>query len=492
MGYVCRFTLPELDKNKKNKKEFAPFVCTDAGWRFQDFKTPYPFYGLPGLANLPSDALIVVVEGEHKADALQAVLGPNMAVLGLYGGSSRAAMADYSLLAGKRVVYWPDNDQPGAKAAIAFATGAQKTAASVKIIRPPLDAKETWDCADAITDGMTRADIMDFMGAARHDPAEFEKLAAERWEPGGQQEKKGAPERAPLVCVNVADFIGMTIPEREMLLAPILPKQGLAMLHAARGVGKTYLGLCVAYAVASGGEVFGRWKAPNSARVLYLDGEMPARTLQERITSIAAASSSDITAADNLRILTPDLQREQMPNLATDSGQQDIEPFLAGTDLVILDNLATLCRGGRSNDEESWLPVQGWLLGLRRQGKSVLVVHHQGKGGDQRGTSAKEDILDTVIALKRPADYEMCQGARFEVHLTKARGICGEEAKPFEAALDTAGGFKWRVRDIGDSKKERLQELVEMGLKPGDICEEINISRATFFRWKEELGLKAK
>ena len=68
---------------------------------------------------------------------------------------------------------------------------------------------------------------------------------------------------------------------------------------------------------------------------------------------------------------------------------------------------------------------QRWLLSLRRRGVSVLFIHHAGKGGQQRGTSRREDILDTVIALRRPHDYSPKEGARFEVHLEKARGLYG-------------------------------------------------------------------
>ena len=125
----------------------------------------------------------------------------------------------------------------------------------------------------------------------------------------------------------------------------------------------------------------------------------------------------------NFLLITPDIQKASMPNLATPAGQAAIEPYLKNVALVIVDNIATLCRAGRENDTESWLPVQGWLLDLRRRGISVLVVHHAGKNGDQRGTSAKEDIMDTVITLRRPKDYQAEEGARFEVHLTKARGL---------------------------------------------------------------------
>jgi hypothetical protein len=60
-------------------------------------------------------------------------------------------------------------------------------------------------------------------------------------------------------------------------------------------------------------------------------------------------------------------------------------------------------------------------------------VHHAGKGGGQRGTSRKEDVLDTVIALSRPPGYVASEGARFEVRFTKSRGFWGSVAEPFEA-----------------------------------------------------------
>lgn len=293
-----------------------------------------------------------------------------------------------------------------------------------------------------------------------------------------------------LHCVTAHDFLNMSFPERRMLLSPILPCQGLCMLHAARGIGKTFIALSVAYAVASGGKLFDRWQAPNPAPVLFLDGEMPAKTLQDRLASIIAGTTSKIPDRNYLRILTPDMQKGPMPNIATREGQAAIEPFLEGVSLVILDNLATLARFGRSNDEESWLPVQGWLLELRRRGLSVLMIHHQGKGGDQRGTSAKEDILDTVISLNRPQDYNPEQGARFEVHLTKARGIYGKEANPFEAQLHLVNKtLVWVTRDIEDVDLEQLRTLLAEGYSIREAAEEMGKSKGAIQRLKKKLEL---
>ena len=74
---------------------------------------------------------------------------------------------------------------------------------------------------------------------------------------------------------------------------------------------------------------------------------------------------------------------------------------------------------------------------MRSNGKSVLLIHHAGKGGQQRGTSRREDVLDTVIALRKPENYSPDSGTCFEVHFEKNRGLYGDNIKPFEAHLES-------------------------------------------------------
>ncbi len=281
-----------------------------------------------------------------------------------------------------------------------------------------------------------------------------------------------------LRAVNIGDFLSMEIPPREMVLAPVLPTQGLAMLYAARGVGKTFVGLGMAYAVATGDRFF-RWQAPEPRRVLYIDGEMPASAMQERLAQIVQGSEKEPPSTDFLRIITPDLQEDGIPDISSTEGQAAIEDYLEGVSLVIVDNLSTLCRYGRENEAESWEPMQEWLLSLRRRGLSVLLVHHAGKGGNQRGTSKREDCLDTVICLKRPEDYQAEDGARFEVHLEKARGVIGEDAKPFEARLEVRDNAAvWTTRDIEDRELEKVIELSNADYSVRDIAKETDMSRS--------------
>lgn len=492
LGYVCRFDLDETDQRGKARKEFCPRIHTSTGWRWQGFPEPRPLYGLQKLAGNAAPSLVLLVEGEGKADALQSVLGPSVAVLGLYGGCKAVWQQDFTSLAGRQFIYWPDADAPGAGAALSVAEAAGRAeAAGVRIVAPPTGVRETWDGADAVKEGWDSERLAALFDSAV-SPAEFRKLAADRWGVSGNG-GKGAPAprtaRPPLKVVNLRELLSFDIPPRGHVLTPVIPEQGLAMLYAPRGTGKTFVGFHVAYAVASGGSVFA-WKAERPRRTLYLDGEMPVSAVQKRFADIVAASETE-PEDDFLRIVTPDLQGDYlMPNLATQDGQAWLEPHLDGVDFLVVDNLATLARTGRSNSEDDWGPVQEWILRLRRQGKAVLLIHHAGKNGSQRGTGAKEDVLDTVVSLTRPSDYEPEQGARFVVSLTKARGIFGPDAEPFEAQL--VNGCCWKIRSAEDSLLEQVKRLLGDGLTVREIAEETGKSKSSISRLCVKHSLSAR
>jgi 5S rRNA maturation endonuclease (ribonuclease M5) len=302
------------------------------------------------------------------------------------------------------------------------------------------------------------------------------------------------PKTNGIQVISMEDFLNMEIPKREIILNPFLPSQGLALLYAKRGVGKTHVALGIAYAVANGSQ-FLKWNAPIPKKVLYIDGEMPAILMQERLDKISKANGGN-PPPGFLNLITPDLQ-EYMPDLSTEEGQDSINKLIKDNDLIIVDNISTLFRCGIENDAESWAPVQKWALSLRRKGKSVLFVHHAGKSGKQRGTSKKEDILDTVIQLEHPLDYKPDEGARFEVHFEKARSFYGKDAAPFQVHLENTkdNSLNWIISDI--TVNEEIYSVVKMrneGKTISQITEETNLSKSkveTRIKKAKELGLFA-
>jgi hypothetical protein len=115
-----------------------------------------PIYGLDRLA-ARREAPVLVTEGEKACEAAAALL-PAYVVITSPGGSKAAAKADWSALAGRTVVIWPDLDDAGAAyardvtrlALSAGASGVQMVEHDQLIERHglPLELPAGWDAAD--------------------------------------------------------------------------------------------------------------------------------------------------------------------------------------------------------------------------------------------------------------------------------------------------------------------------------------------------------
>ena len=225
-----------------------------------------------------------------------------------------------------------------------------------------------------------------------------------------------------------------------------------------------------------------RWSGSSPRRVVLVDGEMQLADLQSRLRLIMLGLGAEIPK-DGFRILAAD-NTECGINLSSREGQQALELLLDGVDLVILDNLSTLMTAGSESASDAWLPMQNWLLRLRRKGIAVLIIHHAGVNGRQRGTSRREDTLDTVIGLRRPADYSPEQGARFEVHIEKARTLVGEGALPFEAVVEPfesengIAGVRWVAQDLAPPLINQAAELFATGQTVREVAAQLGISRS--------------
>lgn len=290
------------------------------------------------------------------------------------------------------------------------------------------------------------------------------------------------------VMVDAAGLMAARFPPREQLLSPWLLSQSLSMIYAPRGIGKTHVALGVSYALASGGEFLG-WRAAKPVKVAYLDGEMPGADLSNRVRAIADAAGNEAVPGF-LQFMTPDLQPNGvMPNLYDRIGQSMIGDAIGDAQVIIVDNISALVRGGRENEGESWQPVAEWALRMRASGRSVVFIHHAGKGGQQRGTSKREDLLDTVISLRRPGDYTPDEGARFEVHFEKARALYGEDVSPLEATLITGedGRQEWALRSAADGLDDSLLEMMSLGLSQSEAAKELNVGRSTVIRHLKRL-----
>ena len=324
----------------------------------------------------------------------------------------------------------------------------------------------------AIIDGIDSAKIQSWRENPREAVESLEK-------------KMALSKKTVFKTMCIHELANYKFKPREPILSPWLNSQDLCMVYAARGIGKTHFAISVAYAVATGTD-FLKWKADKPRKVLYLDGELPGVVLQQRL---AMHCPSIKPKEGYFKAWTPDLMGLEedsppMPDLSTVDGQKVINAQIeADTAFIVIDNLSAWCRTGRENEGESWLPMSTWLSYLRRRGIAVLLVHHAGKNGAQRGTSKKEDLLDISIALDRPKEYLPEQGAAFTAEFTKARHLKGNEAESLEIVLnDVEDKAQWSWRTVELSTFDRVVTLANEGLKASEIVIELDIHKSTVSR----------
>jgi hypothetical protein len=118
-----------------------------------------PLYGLDTLGDARQ---VIVVEGEKCRDALAGETGRT--VLSWAGGTQGVKHTDWSPLAGRNVVIWPDADAPGLGTANEIAAILVDLGATVRVIDVMRDdPPKGWDAADAIRDGWDKARLDRFM-----------------------------------------------------------------------------------------------------------------------------------------------------------------------------------------------------------------------------------------------------------------------------------------------------------------------------------------
>lgn len=198
-GYTCRVEFDKPDGTRG--KDVIPVLWKvhtksgEAKWKQGALPEPRLLYGAELLAS-NTTANVVLTEGEKAADAARRLLaGMPFLVLTWPGGCKAVNKADWSLLAARKVVGWPDCDsqayaenhpsagqlkpyyeQPGMAAMLAIAAELEKHGAAMRIVAVPQPGGEWangYDLADYEADGRTGADVVNYIKANLRTPAEI-------------------------------------------------------------------------------------------------------------------------------------------------------------------------------------------------------------------------------------------------------------------------------------------------------------------------------
>ena len=181
---VCRFP----------GKKIRPLWWDGAAWRWKAPPAPRPLLNLSKLRSNPGTVLIV--EGEKTADAA-AKLYPKAIVTTWPSGCKAIDKADWQPLTGRRVILWPDADQPGNLAMERLAQLLlQLPVERVQLVAPPADAPEGWDLADAT---WTPEEAAAYIKANVSDPLE----SSAQLEPEFELESEPSdPDPWPFKCLG--------------------------------------------------------------------------------------------------------------------------------------------------------------------------------------------------------------------------------------------------------------------------------------------------
>ena len=138
LACVYRYDTPE-------GKQYRPWDVASRQTRMPD---PRPPYHLPAVTKAGT---VVLVEGEKCADALMHM--GIVATTAMGGAATALDTTDWSPLAGKTVIVWPDNDETGARYANAVIPKLLGIGARVRRIGMPESKPQKWDAADAVAEG---------------------------------------------------------------------------------------------------------------------------------------------------------------------------------------------------------------------------------------------------------------------------------------------------------------------------------------------------
>lgn len=355
----------EWEKDGERKKAFRPW---DVATRQHRAPETRPLYNLPNIATAPE---IVIVEGEKAADAL---IGKNIdATTAMGGASAPLDKTDWSILRGRRVVIWPDNDAPGKAYAGRLKAYLETIGITdVTILSVPAQRPEKWDAADAEGE-----DLAAIIRSMRAPVEQASRLTLEPW--SGLQD----------VLV-------------QWLVKDLLPQGAMAALYGKPGSYKSFVALYIAAMVASGGDCFMRSTRPGP--VIYVMGEGGAGAFRrakalEAHHGIRPPEVFFLRSALNLRSNLDDATALLVA----------IRDIGVNPSMVVIDTLARNFGGGNENSSEDMGAFIRVIDHVREAlGCAVLIVHHSGKdeAKGMRGHSSLFGAVDTELEVVKISEED--------------------------------------------------------------------------------------
>lgn len=183
----------------------------------------------------------------------------------------------------------------------------------------------------------------------------------------------------------------------DWLIEPLIARGRGHALYAGAKTGKSYFVLAACAALATGRPFLAK-PAGEPAGVLYIDYEMTAPDLRDRLTEYGYGPDDDLSRLHYALLPT-------IAGLDTERGGSDLaaSAVALGVSLVVIDTTSRAVEG-EENDARTYQDLYRHTgIRLKEAGIAMLRIDHAGKNADrgQRGSSSKNDDVDVVMRLER-------------------------------------------------------------------------------------------
>jgi hypothetical protein len=271
------------------------------------------------------------------------------------------------------------------------------------------------------------------------------------------------PPPPDLASLTADAWEAKTLPPRDWLAGTALCTTSRWMIVGDTGVGKTLFGLAFGMGIASNRQVL-NWKPCGRPRaVMYIDGEMPAETFQERIKLAKALYGAAGVKFYGYNLEELEQKGEGFEPFNTEAGRAWLmrEIGRLKPDLIIFDSIMCLTINAM-NDDRAWLPVAELMSWITSKRIAQIWIHHTGHNPNRGfGTKSREWRLDTVIVLIKASEDGLGaeDGAPIEMRFMKARLRTPKNRDQFQEWKIAFGPQGWRSvgRPLTDKSPARAK-----------------------------------
>ena len=323
------------------------------------------------------------------------------------------------------------------------------------------------------------------------------------------EEKEKPLKDYPIISFD--KMLEINYPKPKFLLNPLIREKTVTQISGDYGSGKTHLGLLLAISISQGWNFDDWFVAYNNRPTLYVEGELPAADVRDRITSllnptVEKKGSFDLTkiftlTLDDLEMnghpygfeplaITNEEDKAKSNRKLIDNMLNTIKDRTGQYPVLFLDNITALTSIDE-NKSTDWSGLMMWLMLLKTKGVIIVFFHHTGKTtGTASGSNLSQRLVDTHILLKKlpeKAKFEEHDGVQCSVHFDKFRNFGGKHAKPFMLLCDKQGYWK-KYNMLMDQKDFKILELLNEGKSVEEMCKlEKELKPATVYRRIEKM-----